>query len=64
MLINLVLNSGTGKTGNPWYQARVIAGKYKSEPLFISELEYDYLTNLLEVDPAGKNLLDENELEG
>lgn len=36
-----------GKNGNPWFQARTIAQKYKGEPVFISELEYEYLSEIL-----------------
>lgn len=46
-LVNIELKTGMGKNGNPWYQARTIAQKYKGEPVFISELEYDYLSDLL-----------------
>lgn len=46
-LVNIELKTGMGKNGSPWYQARTIAQKFKSEPLFISELEYDYLSEIL-----------------
>lgn len=44
--IDYRLSTGTGKTGKAWYMLTVTIGKYTSEPVFISELEYDYLNNL------------------
>lgn len=46
-LVNIELKTGIGKNGQPWFQARTIAQKYKGEPSFISELEYDYLSEIL-----------------
>lgn len=42
--IKIELNKGiSNKSQKPYYSVRFICGKYVSEPLFISELEYDYL---------------------
>lgn len=46
-LVNIELKTGLSKNGLPWFQARTVAQKYKGEPVFISELEYDYLTEIL-----------------
>lgn len=43
MQINLNLKTGTDKNGKPWFMVQTVAGKYSGEPVFISELEYDYL---------------------
>ena len=47
MLINLNLKDGTSKAGNRYFMVSFTAGKYKSEPQFIDELQFDYLTDLL-----------------
>jgi hypothetical protein len=41
--ISITTKTGTAKNGKAWYMAIFEAGKYSSEPLFISQLEYDYL---------------------
>lgn len=47
MLINLQLLTGVNeKTNRPWYMVRTVAGKYSGEPVFVSQLEYDYLKDL------------------
>lgn len=43
---NFELKTDIGKSGQRWYQLRFVIGKYKSEPIFISELEFDYLKNI------------------
>jgi len=49
MLINIKLQQGTSKAGNPYYMLTTIAGDFKSQPVFISKLEYDYLEELQSV---------------
>lgn len=38
------LKTGMGKTGKPWFMVIFTTGKFVSEPLFISEIDYDYLS--------------------
>lgn len=48
MLINLQLLTGVNeKTNRPWFMVRTVAGKYSGEPVFVSQLEYDYLKDLI-----------------
>lgn len=51
MLINLKLNNGTSKAGKPYYMLQTICGKFTSEPVFISELEFDYLSDMVKINP-------------
>jgi len=53
-LVNLELTTGVGKNNRNWYMAKVIAGKYTGEPVFISQLEFDYLTDILPVGTTDK----------
>lgn len=43
---NFELKTNIGKSGQRWYQLRFLIGKYKSEPIFVSELEFDYLKDI------------------
>lgn len=43
----VILSKGVGKTsGKEYFSLKFKYGKYLSEPLFISELEYEYLENI------------------
>lgn len=56
-LMDYRLTTGVGKTNKNWYMLTVTIGKYSSEPLFVSELEYEYLKGLNQGD--GKINLEE-----
>jgi len=53
MLINIKLTSKvSAKTNKPWFMVQTIAGDYTGEPVFVSKLEYDYLTELTKDDSS------------
>jgi len=51
--VSVTVNTGISKANRPWYMATFTAGKFVSEPIFISQLEYEYLSTL-NIEPATK----------
>lgn len=45
--VNLTIRTGTDKNGKPWNMVTAVAGKFQSEPIFVSEIEADYLHEYL-----------------
>lgn len=53
-LVNLKLHEGVGKNSKkPYYMVTILAQKYTSEPIFVSQLEYDYLQELVDDKDSG-----------
>jgi len=47
------LSTGKSKTGRDWFMLTIYIEKYKSEAIFITQLEYDYLNKLKNQKPEG-----------
>jgi hypothetical protein len=50
--VNLQTKSGIDKNGKPWTMVTAHAGKFHSEPIFVSEIEAEYLVEYLQDDDA------------
>ena len=44
--VNVAVKTGIAKNGKNWYMATFNTGKFASEPIFISQLEYEYLSSV------------------